>query len=69
MYIYIYIYIYSSHINLIPIHFSSYGNLKVVFETTFRHLSFSSFILTSSNVYTQSSLAVKFYSFEIDYLL
>ena len=39
---------YGNHINFRPIHFSSYGNLKVIFETTFRHLSFSSFILTSS---------------------
>ena len=33
-----------------PIHLSSYGNLKVIFETTFQHLSFSSFILTSSSI-------------------
>ena len=34
-------------------HFSSYGNLKVIFETTFLRLSFSSFILTSHNIYIQ----------------
>ena len=39
-----------------PIHFSSDGNLKVIFETTFRHLSFSSFILTSYNICKQSLL-------------
>ena len=32
----------------------------------FRHLSFSSVILTSSNTYIQGSLAVKFYSFAIE---
>ena len=44
--IYVYIYIYGGQINFRPIHCSSYGNLKVIFETTFWHLSFSSFILT-----------------------
>ena len=51
MYIYIiYIYIYGNHKSFKPIHFSSYGNLKVILETTFRHLSFSSFIMTTSNI-------------------
>ena len=39
-----YVYIYGNHRNFRPIHFSSYGNLKVILETTFQHLSFSSFI-------------------------
>ena len=45
-----------------------WGNLKVIFETAFRHLSFSSFILTSSNIYIQGFLTVKFcsFAFEID---
>ena len=66
MYVYVYIciyIIYGNHINFRPIHFSSYGNLKVIFETTFRHLSFSSFILTSYNMYIQSLFIVKFYNF------
>ena len=54
--------IYANHINFRHIHFSSYGNLKVIFETTFRELSFSSFILTSYNIYIQSLFAVKFYN-------
>ena len=45
VYIYVYIYIYIYHINLRPIHFSPYGNLKVIFETNFQHLPFSSFTL------------------------
>ena len=53
IYIYIYIYLYGNHIygnhkSFKPIHFSSYGNLKFILETTFRHLSFSSFIMTSN---------------------
>ena len=50
LYIYtcIYIHIYGNHRNFRHIHFSSYGNLKVILETTFRHLSLSSFIMTSS---------------------
>ena len=35
IYIYIYIYIYGNRINLRPIDFSTYGNLKDIFETTF----------------------------------
>ena len=50
MYIYIYVYIYGNHRNFRPIHFSSYGNLKVILETRFRYLSFSSFIMTSCNI-------------------
>ena len=46
--------------------FSSYGNLKVILETTFRHLSFSSFISTSSSIYIQGFLAVKFYCFALE---
>ena len=57
-------YIYGNHRNFKPIHFSSYGNLKVILETTFRHLPFSSFILTSS--ITSSIFAVKFYSFALE---
>ena len=44
------LYIYGNHKSFKPIHFSSYGNLKVILETTSRHLSFSSFIMTS-NIY------------------
>ena len=55
-----------THINFRPIHVSSYGNLKVIFETTFRQFSFSSFKLTSSNIYIQGLLAVKFYSFALE---
>ena len=51
IYIYIYIYIHGNHRNFKPIHFSSYGNLKVILETAFRHLSFASFILTSIYIY------------------
>ena len=57
---------YGSHINLRPIHFPSYGNLKVNFETVFRHLLFLGFILTSLNIYIQSFLAVKFYNFVVE---
>ena len=32
--------IYGNQINFRLIHFSSYGNLKVIFEATCRHLSF-----------------------------
>ena len=39
-----------NHINFRPIHFSSYGNLKLIFELIFQHLPFSSFILTSYNI-------------------
>ena len=53
--------------NFRPILFSSYGNLKVI--KTFRHFCFTSFILTSFNIYIQGSLAVEVYSFEIDWLL
>ena len=64
IYIYIYIYyiiiLFGNHINFSPVYFSSYGNLKVIFETTFRHLSFSSFTLTSYSVYIQSLSVVKF---------
>ena len=50
MYIYIiYIYIYGNHKSFKPIHFSSYGNLKVILETMFRHFFFSSFIMTSND--------------------
>ena len=42
--------IHGNHRNFGPIHFSSYGNLKVILETMFQHLSFSSFIMTSSNI-------------------
>ena len=44
IYIYIHIYIYIYMVFKIK-------NLKVILETTFRHLSFSSFIMTSSNIY------------------
>ena len=44
IYIYIYIYryisIYGNHIDFRPIQFSSYGNLKEIFETTSRYLPF-----------------------------
>ena len=50
MCVYIYIYIYGNQRNSRPIHFSSYGSLKVILETTFRHLPFSSFILKSSSI-------------------
>ena len=55
-------------INFKPIHFLSYGNLKVIFETatTFRHLPFPSFIMTSSNIRIQGLLAVKFYNFALE---
>ena len=43
-----------------------YGDLKVILETTFRHFSSSSFILTSSNIYIQGLLSVKFYSFALE---
>ena len=61
IYVYIYIYIYKLYINYIYIciyyiyAFLSYGNLEVVFETTFQHLSFSNFISTSSNIYIQGT--------------
>ena len=42
---------YGNHVNFRPTHFSSYGNLKVIFETTFQQLFFSSFIFTSFNIY------------------
>ena len=61
-----YVNIHGNNINFRPIHCSSYGNLKVIFETTFRHLSFSSFTLTSYNIYIQSLLAVKFYNFALE---
>ena len=50
-----------------PIHFSSYGNLKVTFETAFQHLSFSSFILTylTTSTYKVCLLDVKFYNFSL----
>ena len=53
-------YIYANHRHFRPIHFSSYGNLKVILEATFEHLSFSSLILTSSNIWIQGLLAVNF---------
>ena len=65
IYIYIYIYIYGNHINFKPIHFSSYGNLKIIFETTLPHLAFSSFIFTSYNTCIQSLFVVKFYNFAL----
>ena len=34
-YIYVYIYVHGNHKNFRPIHFSSYGNLKVILEGTF----------------------------------
>ena len=40
--LYIYIILHGTHINFSPIHFSSYGNLKAIFETTFRHFSVTS---------------------------
>ena len=40
MCIYVCIYIHDNHRNFRPIHFSTYGNLKVILETAFRHLSF-----------------------------
>ena len=43
-----------------------YGNLRIILETTFRHLSFSSLIMTSSNIEIQGLLAVKFYSFTLE---
>ena len=49
--VFIYVFIYGNHINFRPIQFSFYGNLKVIFETAFRHLSFSGFILISYNIY------------------
>ena len=36
IYIYTYIYIYGNHRSFGTIHFSSYGNLKAILETTFR---------------------------------
>ena len=64
-------YIYGNHRNFKPIHFSSYGDLNIILETTFRHLPFSSFILISSITCIQGLLAAKFYScaLEIDELL
>ena len=42
----------SIYLNLKPIHFSSYGNLKVIFEAAvFRHSSSSSFIQISCDLY------------------
>ena len=59
MYIYAYIYIktiYKLYIYIYYIYaFLSYGNLEVIFETTFQHLSFSNFISTSSNIYIQGT--------------
>ena len=54
IYIIIYILCISIYLNLKPIHFSSYGNLKVIFEAAmFRHSSSSSssFILISCGLY------------------
>ena len=48
--LYMYITMYGNHRNFRPIDFSSYANLKLILQTTLRHLSFSSFILTSSNI-------------------
>ena len=45
------LHVYGNHKSFKPIHFSSYGNLKVILETAFRHLSFASFILTSIYIY------------------
>ena len=59
-------YIYDNHINFRHIHFSSNGNLKAIFETTFWHVSFSSFILKSYNIYLQSLFTAKFYNFALE---
>ena len=49
-------YVYGNHRNFKPIHFSSYGNLKVNLETTFRHLPFSRFHLDIFQyLYTRSA--------------
>ena len=50
IYILIYIHICGNHRNFRHIQFSSYRNLKVILETTFQHLSLSSFIMTSPNI-------------------
>ena len=42
IFIYLYIYMVITYFSDLSINFSSYGNLKVNFETAFRHLSFSS---------------------------
>ena len=42
---------YGNYVNFKPSHFPSYGNLKVFFETMFRHFSSSSFILISCDLY------------------
>ena len=64
-------YIYGNHRNFKLIHFSSYGDLNIILETTFQHLPFSSFILISSITCIQGLLTVKFYScaLETDELL
>ena len=40
-----YKYTYGNHINFTPIHFSSYGNLKVIFETK-SHLDIFQYLYT-----------------------
>ena len=50
------LYIYGNHINFRPIHYSSYVNLKAIFETTFRHFSFSTVRHFTISVYKVCSL-------------
>ena len=74
-YIYTYIYIYmeiqyniskyGNHVNFKPIYFPSYGNLKVIFETMFRHSTSSSFILIFCDLYINKESK---YNFEIVFL-